>query len=332
YVGFAGFTILIWDHIVTFADEVEYVWKRRKGPVTYLFLLNRYLMPLGFIVNLMAYLSPLWTTEVRGDQNYPLCNRFIRYEGAMTVIGVSIVALMMYLRIYVLYNSKYGVLFGVGFILLAQISVNAWLLTRGEAVLHNPASGIKSCTMIFDPSISVIASSSAWLPLLYDTIVFILVAYKTIPNLRGRMTVGSTMTRLLEDGSIYYTVICTVTLVLTLMIVFAQPGLKNIVAQYVPFQVTMMSRITLSLKKSVSRAHTADPDVHLVQSIVFARARYVARTPTASPRLPEQIPRHYTPTLVETDGDGANPPRMTSRDAALEDGRLDLSERQRPQQ
>lgn len=251
------------------------------------------------------------------------------------MVGINIVALMMYLRIYVLYNSKLGVLFGVGFVLLAQICVNAWLLTRGEAVLHNPASGAKSCTMIFDPSISVIASSSAWLPLLYDTIVFILVACKTIPNLRGGLTVGSTMARLLEDGSVYYTVICTVTLVLTLMIVFAQPGLKNIAAQLeLLLTVTMMSRITLSLKKSISRAHTADPDVHLVQSIIFARTRHAARTPATSPRLPEQVPQHYTPsdTLVEADGDGVNSPRMTSRDAALEDGRLDLFERQRPRQ
>jgi len=31
YVGFASFVVLIWDHIDTFADEVEYAWKERKG-------------------------------------------------------------------------------------------------------------------------------------------------------------------------------------------------------------------------------------------------------------------------------------------------------------
>ncbi|KAJ8076110.1 hypothetical protein PM082_022095 [Marasmius tenuissimus] len=62
-VGFGGFTVLIWDHIDTFATEVEYIWLGPKGPITYLFLLNRYLTPLGFIVNLFAYLSPVWDTE-----------------------------------------------------------------------------------------------------------------------------------------------------------------------------------------------------------------------------------------------------------------------------
>ncbi|KAJ7211037.1 hypothetical protein B0H12DRAFT_389110 [Mycena haematopus] len=63
-VGFAAFTILIWDHVDTFASEVEYIWQGKKGIVVYLFLLNRYLTPLGFIVNLFAYLSPVWIHQV----------------------------------------------------------------------------------------------------------------------------------------------------------------------------------------------------------------------------------------------------------------------------
>ncbi|KAF8065008.1 hypothetical protein FPV67DRAFT_164595 [Lyophyllum atratum] len=41
YVGFASFTILIWDHIDTFDTEVEVIWKGKKGPIVYLFLLVR---------------------------------------------------------------------------------------------------------------------------------------------------------------------------------------------------------------------------------------------------------------------------------------------------
>lgn len=39
---------------------------------------------------------------------------------------------MMYLRVYALYRSNRSVLFGVGFVLLIQIGVNAWLLTKGQ--------------------------------------------------------------------------------------------------------------------------------------------------------------------------------------------------------
>jgi hypothetical protein len=83
----------------------------------------------------------------------------------------------------------------------------------------------EACTMIFDPQMSVynicdrsyhpfadnihfsrsvLASSSAWLPLLYDTAVLVLIAYKTLPALRFKNRY-SIMKRLLEDGLIYYT-------------------------------------------------------------------------------------------------------------------------------
>ncbi|KAH9987096.1 hypothetical protein BJV77DRAFT_802721 [Russula vinacea] len=64
YVGVAAFTVLVWDHILTFSDEVEYIWKGGKGLNVYLFLVNRYLIPLSFIVNLWAYFSNSWTQQV----------------------------------------------------------------------------------------------------------------------------------------------------------------------------------------------------------------------------------------------------------------------------
>ncbi|PPQ88407.1 hypothetical protein CVT25_011286 [Psilocybe cyanescens] len=199
------------------------------------------------ILCVTAYLSPVWTPEVRSFQKLPymslnilyrgilspagfLCSHFIRFEGSMTVIGINIVALMMFLRIRALYRRQYFVQGVVIFLYLCQITMNAWLLTRGVAVVHNKHSGVLACTMIFDPSISVIASSSAWLPLLYDTVALGLILYRTLPSLRDWDT-SVVMRRLVEDGLIYYSAIFAVTGVLTIMIIAAPPGIKNITAQ-----------------------------------------------------------------------------------------------------
>lgn len=64
FVAIVRFTILCWDHVITFADEVDLIWCKRKGPFGYLFLLNRYIMPLGFVVNIVALTFPNWSTEV----------------------------------------------------------------------------------------------------------------------------------------------------------------------------------------------------------------------------------------------------------------------------
>jgi hypothetical protein len=59
------------------------------------------------------------------------------------------------------------------------------------------------------PSIrSAIASSSAWLPLLYDSVVLVLTLLKTVPLVRknwGSFMGNRPWKRLVEDGLLYYT-------------------------------------------------------------------------------------------------------------------------------
>ncbi|KAJ6506744.1 hypothetical protein C8R45DRAFT_1090419 [Mycena sanguinolenta] len=204
--------------------------------VVYLFLLNRYVTPLGFIVNLFAYLSPTWTFEARSISSgaslqfssmadQPIqdfrCHHFIRYEGSMTVIGIHVVGLMMLIRINALYADKRWVVFALGTLWVIMFSVQAWLLSKGQPVQHNPASGVR-------------------------------VEGRRVPANRNRKRRdgSSIMKRLFRDGLIYYSAIFAVNAVLTIMIISAPPGLKNIAAQLeLLVTVTMMSRITLNLKK-----------------------------------------------------------------------------------
>ncbi|KAJ6584570.1 hypothetical protein B0H19DRAFT_1249533 [Mycena capillaripes] len=304
YVGFAAFTILIWDHVDTFTAEVQYIWKGKKGIIVYLFLLNRYLTPLGFIVNLFAYLSPVWTDE-RYETLTPIthmkfifgssCNHFIRYEGAMTLIGIHVVGIMMFLRIKALYSTRRILVAGVFSLYMLSLCMNAWLLAHGQAVQHNPDSGVRACTMIFPPNLSTIASSSAWLPLLYDSVILALTLTKTIPLVR-KSNATYMMKRLLEDGLIYYTAIFSVTLVLTIMIISAPPGLKNVAAQLeLLITVTMMSRITLNLKKCAHKRLQStilrDPGTLVFQSESLS----VALPPRSHPRTTRTGTAYWNP-------------------------------------
>uniref|UniRef100_A0A0W0GAI5 Uncharacterized protein n=1 Tax=Moniliophthora roreri TaxID=221103 RepID=A0A0W0GAI5_MONRR len=174
------------------------------------------------------------------------------------MIGIDIAGLMMLIRIYALYSNHKSIVAAVASILAAHIGINGWLLTKGIPVNHeliqtvSPKNTIHSCSMIFEANnhgMRVLAASTAWLPLVYDTAVFCLTFYKTYPKLR-LMSTSRVMKQLLRDGIVYYGVILAVTLVLTLMIAYAPPGLQNVAAQLeLLLTVTMMSRITLNLKK-----------------------------------------------------------------------------------
>ncbi|KAF8190589.1 hypothetical protein K438DRAFT_1831310 [Mycena galopus ATCC 62051] len=244
-VGFAGFTVLIWDHIDTFTTEVEYIWKGKKGPLVYLFLLNRYVTPLGFIVNLFV---PCLANPSRWNCR---CSHFICYEGSMTGIGIYVVGLMMLIP---LYSNKRLVVVAVGTLWLIMFSVQAWLLSKGQAVVHNPESGVRACTMIFPPSLSTIASSSAWMPLLYDSCILILTLIKTVPATvkgqrappnRNRHDGSNIMKWLFQDGLIYYSWVVSLVISIGLNALLSGP--------YSRIPVTMMSRITLNMKKLGSK-------------------------------------------------------------------------------
>ncbi|KAI1790138.1 hypothetical protein LXA43DRAFT_522046 [Ganoderma leucocontextum] len=246
YVGVASYTVLIYDHLLTLGDEIKYIWRKKKrGPLIWLFFLNRYMTPLAFLGNLIAYFS--------GTFDHEKCMHFVQYEGATTMIGINIASLMMLLRIYAMYSKRPYVVAFVAVIFCLEFGTNAWLVSHGIAVNHSPR--IRACSMIFDSTKvpRVATSSTAWSVLIYDTVVLGLTLYCTFNTIRGA-TVANTMRVLLKEGLMYYSVIFSVTLVLTLMVAFAPPGIQNVCAQmeYL-LTVTMMSRITLHLKRSAHK-------------------------------------------------------------------------------
>ncbi|KAG2116435.1 uncharacterized protein F5147DRAFT_672799 [Suillus discolor] len=288
YVGIVGFTILIWDHLVTSGDEIEFIWQGRKGIFVYLFLLNRYLTPLGFIVNLVAYNLPSW--------DYASCLHFVRYEGAMTAIGIEIVGLMMLIRVIAMYRYQRAAIVLAVFLLLAWIVVTAWLLSHGGPIVHTD--NVHSCTMVFNSgSVTwVSASASAWLPLLYDTYILGLTLNCTLPLIRNKEA-GHVIRTLVADGLLYYSVICTVNLVLTIMIIRAPEGVKNIAAQLeLVLTVTMMSRITLNLKK---QAYYGPSPLHSrVDSIILTTRNHAISTPSGEVVVLSQLRSHSVPSAA----------------------------------
>lgn len=280
-VGIVCFTILIWDHLVTSGDEIEFIWQGPKGILVYLFLLNRYLTPLGFIINVVAYTLPSWSGTS--------CQNFVRFEGAMTFIGIIIVGLMMLLRVIAMYKHERVVIVLAIFLLLAWLVVTAWLLSHGGPVVHNDP--VHSCTMVFHSG--SISSASAWLPLLYDTYVFGLTLHRTLPSIRNKEA-GHVIRTLFADGLLYYSVICTINLVLTFMIIKAPEGVQNIAAQLeLILTVTMMSRITLNLKKQAF--YGPSPLHSQVESIIMSTRNHAMSTPSGGIVVLNRMRSHSAP-------------------------------------
>ncbi|KAF5315251.1 hypothetical protein D9619_007444 [Psilocybe cf. subviscida] len=222
YVGFASFVILIWDHIDTFGDEVELVWKGERKGLSVMHNPNSGIHACSMVFDTSMYVP---------SGSYPLC----------AFSGIACIAKLI-------------------------------PFYRFCAAL---------CTLSIWHDRSAAASASAWVPLLYDTIIFGLTLYRTVPPIR-REEASYIIKRLLEDGLLYYSVIFTVTFVLTFMIVAAPPGTKNICAQMEQLvigptlsriTVAMMSRITLNLKKAGQRLNNNDDCLTMPKTLLFDRRK-----------------------------------------------------------
>ncbi|EIW82623.1 hypothetical protein CONPUDRAFT_71383 [Coniophora puteana RWD-64-598 SS2] len=158
----------------TEVSKIELVWMHPKNTMSCLFIVNRYLTPLGFIE----------------------CDHYARYEGVMLALAVEIAELMMLVRVAALYNNHKVAVSALGLIHVAWLAVAIWLMIHGAPVMHTPAVH----------SSSTLASSFAWIPMTYDTIVITLILWRTIPDLYAKEinTIGSICYRLMVDGLIYY--------------------------------------------------------------------------------------------------------------------------------
>ncbi|KAG1743200.1 uncharacterized protein EDB91DRAFT_1081158 [Suillus paluster] len=194
-IGFVGLTILVWDHAITFADEVEIIWGRPKNFLTCLFLLNRYLTPIGFVVNLVAYSLPSWSFIVRAFRSVR-GGHDSNWDPSRGADDVPALAL--------------------GCCVTAKlVAWSSLFLPSGRAnrVLRKG-----------------LASAWAWVPLCYDTVVFALTLNRTLPSIQNKEA-GHVVRALFADGVLFYSVMCAINLIFTIMIVRAPQGLKNITGQ-----------------------------------------------------------------------------------------------------
>ncbi|KIO33649.1 hypothetical protein M407DRAFT_17611 [Tulasnella calospora MUT 4182] len=251
YVGVAGYTILIYDHILTFPIEVELVWRKPKGHVTYAFLFNRYLVPLVIAIGIFQ-MSGL-------GRNLPpaFCHAWLYVEGACMMLCYGIAHYMAALRVRALHSARPWVdrtLWTAG-TLYALVTVSITL-----AILVNVA---KSFT--WDPTFNACNGTptsymhGSWIPgLFFESVLFALIILKAVRDWRKDLSFP--ITRLLyRDGFLYFGVMagCSV------FNIIASSALKStyiLLAKYFCFSLVtvMSSRIVLNLR-TLRHGPSADP-------------------------------------------------------------------------
>ncbi|KAJ7482292.1 hypothetical protein B0H11DRAFT_2232510 [Mycena galericulata] len=291
----ANYALYIFDHFITFGDEVEKIWSQPLTLASLLFYLNRYMTHVQFIilqpftkltgrspyvfpsfyfmrptdiaarcVNAMFYsrerLHCAWLSSL--NASHPYCTAPAATYGILSGNTVTLI-----LRVYALYLSNKYVLAFILTLLTGQIIFMAYALTFGIRVPLPP--GWPGC---------VLTGSGPWFggfwaaPIVTDTFIFFLTLWRTVryQKRHGRMNY---MQIIMRDGILYFGVIFSVNM-MNCVIFFAAPtDLKAIGASFSQIMTAVMiSRLHLNLRRGSSSNETT----------IYPAMQFASRTGTQS--------------------------------------------------
>ncbi|EIM91402.1 uncharacterized protein STEHIDRAFT_153048 [Stereum hirsutum FP-91666 SS1] len=222
YFFLAALSVLMWDHLTTLPDEVQTVWKRKKGLPMYMFLLLRYYALLAMIVVAYGYFSPTMTGE----------------------------------HVYAFYNQNRAILAGFLVVIAIQTAVGFWIWTfPGSGAAPDPINNEAFHFCVFLPPKRAGSLSPIFVlfDLAFETLIFVLTMARTLYLYKTYPVVGPRRNTLMQcfirDGAVYYFAIFSFNLMWSVMILHAPTGLRAIAA--IPtsaFSATLISRITFNIR------------------------------------------------------------------------------------
>ncbi|KIK60241.1 hypothetical protein GYMLUDRAFT_261592 [Collybiopsis luxurians FD-317 M1] len=262
-------TLWVYEYLLTFMDEVRYIWKEKKNLVFWLFFLNRYLCLIIIVITNVAYFTPLFSEDMYVD---PECYRYGFVEQIETLIMGTIAEALVLLRVYALSGRKTYILIIAFLIILTQ-----WiLLIYQDAKYVNGTSDLavllfarkldtsalptlpdidayRLCIAV--PGTDIIQVGTAFLSLyiVYDGLAVIAIVYFVMQQAKG-FHVAPIVHLIQRDGLLYFAVMFSSNFVWLITTLHAgRPGLKFIQNQ--PAMVIssiMVNRITVNLKRAAT--------------------------------------------------------------------------------
>lgn len=254
YYALAAAVLLYSDYVITLPDEIRRIWGARFTGATVLFLLNRYVPMVGYMVILTSLFHPPWTTSG--------CNMFAPFPGALNTFSQGVIMIILLLRTYALYERKLWVLVLTTSVGLVNIGVGAWAASAmtGELFTFKP---IQSCVPILQvPKLDRLRF--AWVSTFaFDFLIFCLTIKRTYCVMRkqsNRRMDSSLALLVMRDGSLFFLVMAVVNALnfvlfmnLTNAFFSSTTGSNSLIAHVV--SVSLMNRLMLNLRRESDHYH-----------------------------------------------------------------------------
>ncbi|KAI0080432.1 hypothetical protein K474DRAFT_1769425 [Panus rudis PR-1116 ss-1] len=243
YYVLASTVMLVYDHMLTFEREYEYVWKQRTSIPTVLFFIFRYMTPIVSLINLVALNSPHWTGST--------CTNWIWLPVAMGPIINATAGIILILRVHAIYGRSKWVLAIMIPVYCAQLAVQGWSIPAGVPAPLPP--GFVGCVPSSKEGTGKRLSSLYIAALVFDATIFILTLARAI-FLRLKQNNVPLMTLIVRDGTLYFLVLFFVNLVNVFLLSLAPADLSAINAPFASMiTCVLVARLVFNLRAAARR-------------------------------------------------------------------------------
>ncbi|KAI5115002.1 hypothetical protein M0805_005178 [Coniferiporia weirii] len=199
YLSGVGLAVLLYDHILSFDDEVRLVWQAKPSFAKKAFLLNKYLVPAVLLV--WANLMNLFTSNGVADST---CRRFFVFSSLAGIISIGIANVLVLLRVISLWdrNRSIAILLGSGFLISFGATFGLMVVV---AVRMSPGVAYNAQLHMCIATTETKILPAVWAsPMLFEILVLIFVCWNAFDRPRSSDT---PLTRsLARDGMGFFSV------------------------------------------------------------------------------------------------------------------------------
>ncbi|TFY59207.1 hypothetical protein EVJ58_g5932 [Rhodofomes roseus] len=246
YCELATCMLIFFEHIVTLPDEIRFIWRRKLTMSSLIFLLNRYILFLYGLVNVVGVIP--WTTNIGSDafsgfvcasdaeRKTCRCAAIIMLYTVFTLLLYAITPIFSTLRVYAIAGRKWH--FALATFLTGMVAVASNLVMTIAT---------RVCSIVS------------------DLLVIVVTWWRTYALKReaDRLHMRASLaTLLLRDGTIYFVAILVLNIVHIIFVLY-NGNVVYVTIFLIPIPALLTSRFLLNLR----RANEASSiDVHLITS------------------------------------------------------------------
>ncbi|KAJ7458840.1 hypothetical protein FB451DRAFT_1563735 [Mycena latifolia] len=251
YVSAAGFVVLLYDHVLTLADEVEYVWSAPSTVAKILFLILRYMVPL-FLLGQTITRSGLPVIPI-SDNVCKWWTAFATYTGWLSIVISNFLVL---LRIWAMLPRGHRLItWSIMFFFVVQaisFTVTTWVVVKmTEVLVFEPLVGL--CTFARKPNVV-----GLWVVgLFFEVVVFLTVCWNTLdrPRALGPASDAAVTRMLLRDGFVYFAILFTLRVANTIIAIVSPVSSLFVIVFFIWSATTLTtSRLIINSRRTAGKA------------------------------------------------------------------------------